>query len=90
MTWQEDYADKIQKMHEALPEDATLDDRKRALKELRGQLGVDQTSWGKKTWAKARLRYLVRFGYVSPHKPSHQESPLERMIRRAPPHPLED
>lgn len=81
-TWQESYSAAIEAMHETLPAGASLDDRIRALKQLRSDLGVETTSWGRKTWARARLRYLVRFGYVSPHKPSHQESPLERLMRQ--------
>lgn len=82
-TWEERYSSEIWNLHATLPETATLADRKRALKQLRNDLGVSVTSHGRKSWAKARLKYLARFGYVSPHKPSPQETPLERMIRRA-------
>ena len=76
-TWRTRYEACINQLHATLPEDATLEDRMRALNKLRGELGVDCTSWGRKTWAKARRSYLAKYGYK---KRGQKPTPLETTI----------
>ena len=70
MTWREGWAAEIQKVHETLPEDATLEDRIRAIKHLAPSKW--DPSWAKKSWQAARRDYLVRYGYVPKTKKVQQ------------------
>lgn len=68
MDWQHMASQAIERVHASLPEDATVADRKRALRAAASEFHGG-TSWGKKVWAKHSKRYLARFGPVVPQKP---------------------
>jgi hypothetical protein len=69
----------IDRVHQALPEGATLAERKSAV-DAAYPFGPRAYS-PYKTWLKARREYLCRYGYQPRNAPP--ESPLERMMRRA-------
>ena len=77
-TWKERYSIYIDKLHEQMPPDATLQDR---IKYLRKNIPSDATTYshGRKSWQAARRSYLARFGYL---KKGLGETPMERMMRR--------
>jgi hypothetical protein len=77
--WADAARETIQTVHAALPDTATLAERRKAI-DAAYPFGMRQYS-PYKSWLKARREYLVRFGYVPRNSPP--ESPLERMMRRA-------
>lgn len=79
--WEQMHAERIWEVHKTLPDDATLEDRIKALRKITPS--SSDPSWSRKTWQRARLKYLTKFGYVSKHKKKLPESPLERMMRRS-------
>lgn len=82
MTWLEEARATISKVDAALPADADLATRKRALRAAcPNRFRV--TSWGRKVWPKACNEYLRRFDNSPAAIPEKHLSPLERMMRRA-------
>jgi len=79
-TWRERFAIIIQEIHNTLPEDATLDDRVKALRENKPHMVIGGTSWGEKAWQAARRDYLNRYGYVKRGLPKMGKTPLELAI----------
>lgn len=61
MTWMDGAKRIIAEIDAALPADADLKTRKRALRENAWRLHQG-TSWGKKVWSKAVRTYLVPYG----------------------------
>lgn len=66
--WQHDAPIEIAKAVSGLPENATIAERKKALR-VHAYWFHGGTSWGKKVWAKHCKIYLARFGSVVPQKP---------------------
>lgn len=64
MDWSRMARETIAKIHASLPEDATLAERKRALKD--GYPFGEREYWPYKAWCKAKRKYLARF---EPYKP---------------------
>ncbi|CDZ61449.1 Hypothetical protein NGAL_HAMBI2605_15070 [Neorhizobium galegae bv. orientalis] len=60
-TWFDAATKIIDNVHRALPTDAHLTTRKRALREARPS-GFISTSWSRKVWQKAQRQYLQKFG----------------------------
>lgn len=61
MTWEEEAAAVIARIDATIPANASLVDRKWAL--LEGKpMKFACTSWGAKTWGRARRKYLYKFG----------------------------
>ena len=79
-SWFEKSAAVIAGVHAALPDDAPLTDRTKAV-DAAYPFG-SREYYPYKAWLKARTAYLSRFGYQKRGKPI-VESPLERMMRRA-------
>jgi hypothetical protein len=52
----------IREADEKLPEDATLNDRKKALRAVAGEFYCPGTSWPSQVWQQERRAYLARFG----------------------------
>jgi len=82
VTWRDEAISIIGNVHDALPADADVKARKRALREacpghFRG------TSWGRKVWGKAATQYLLKHGMKPRGSATLPESPLERLMRRA-------
>lgn len=69
----------IREAHEALPENATLAERKAAI-DAAYPFGPRKYH-PYKMWLKQRRAYLSKYGYISKSK-ALQESPLERLMRR--------
>ena len=85
MSWMDEARRAIQRAHEALPEDAELPTRKRAMRAA-CPYHFRSTSWGRKVWPKAVKEYLKRYDPVAKSDaeiPVGHLSPLERMMRRA-------
>lgn len=78
--WSDKARRTIQEVHQSLPDDASLAERKAAV-DAAYPFGERAYS-PYKTWLRARREYLCRYGYVPKGKPLI-ESPLERMMRRA-------
>lgn len=70
----------IQEVHQSLPEDATLNERMKAVDAA--YPFTERRYHPYKVWLKARREYLCRYGYQPKGKPL-VESPMERMMRRA-------
>ena len=66
--WQHDAPIEIAKAVSSLAENATIAERKKALR-AHAYWFHGGTSWGKKVWAKHCKLYLARFGPVVPQKP---------------------
>ncbi len=66
--WQHDAPIEIAKAVASLPDDATVAERKKALR-AHAYWFHGGTSWGKKVWAKHCKLYLARFGPTVPQKP---------------------
>lgn len=79
MDWSQHARETIQKVHASLPENATLDERKKAL--FDAYPFGDRAMWPYKAWNKAKREYLAKFDQSIP-KPKHL-SPLERQMARA-------
>jgi hypothetical protein len=79
-SWADEARRTIAEVHRTLPDNATLADRKAAV-DAAYPFGERAYS-PYKTWLKARREYLCKFGYVPKGKPL-EESPMERMMRRA-------
>jgi len=72
----------IAEAHQALPERASLAERKAA---VNAAYPFGQRAYSPyKTWLKARREYLCRYGYQPKGEPL-VESPMERMMRRGAP-----
>ncbi|MFL5900918.1 MAG: hypothetical protein ACJ75S_06930 [Solirubrobacterales bacterium] len=78
-SWSDMAQETIQRVHASLPDDATLEQRKKAIDDAY-PFGERKYS-PYKTWLKARRSYLARYGHKSRSAPP--ESPMERMMRRA-------
>lgn len=79
MKWAEESRRVIGEVHASLPADATLDQRKAALKAAY-PFG-ERKHWPYEAWLKAKRNYLRQFGdrpVVSVHR-----SPMERMIAKS-------
>lgn len=74
MTWRERWAAKIAKIDAELPDHATLEERKNAIKHLTPS--KYDPSWAKKSWQAARRDYLMRFGYVPRTKKQKEKERL--------------
>lgn len=86
MTWYEEAVAIMAEVDAALPAGTTLADRKRAILAAKPN-HFATTSWGSKTWGKARREYLAKHGdkpLPSPMRKPHL-SPLERMMTRSRP-----
>ncbi|MCP4990556.1 MAG: hypothetical protein GY928_32305, partial [Colwellia sp.] len=61
-TWKDQFLDYIEKLHDQMPEDATLEYR---IAFLRKNIpsGAKIYSHGRKSWQAARRTYLARYGY---------------------------
>lgn len=85
MTWMDEARAAINRAHAALPADADLPTRKRAMRAAcPGHFR--NTSWGRKVWPKAVKEYMKQFEPVAKSDaaiPAGHISPLERMMRRA-------
>ena len=79
MTWREQFAEIIWDAVKDMPEDATLEDRKRAVQDAR-PYWVNTTSHGKKSWQAARRDYLIKYGYIPKTKPRHNQAPSEQPL----------
>lgn len=80
MTWYDSAAAIIAKVHADLPPDADLKAREKALRAVAWQ-AHQGTSWGKKTWARARRDYLEKHGL--PKRAAKMPlSPLERLMEK--------
>lgn len=66
--WQHDGPIEVAKAVAHLPDDATIADRKKALRAAAYDFHGG-TSWGQKVWSKHCKIYLARFGPVAPQKP---------------------
>lgn len=78
--WMDGAKSIIAEIDAALPADADLKTRKRALRENAWRLHQG-TSWGKKVWSKATRAYLAPYGPKSDAAiPPKHLSPLERMM----------
>lgn len=80
MSWSDEAASVIREVHAALPKDATLAERKRAV-DAAYPFG-SREQWPYKAWLKARKAYLVQHGY-GPALPLEEQlaryqSPMER------------
>jgi hypothetical protein len=74
----------IAKLTEELPADASLGERKQALRPNNRPHEFVVTSWGRKSWQRAQKDYLAQFGPKSDAQvPPKHLSPLERMMARA-------
>ncbi len=85
MTWMDQARAVIKRYDEQVPGTTSLEDRKRALRQL-CPAHFRSTSWGRKVWPKASKEYLKRFEPVAKSDaaiPASHLSPLERMMRRA-------
>lgn len=87
MTWEEEATAIIWQVHASLPADANLQTRRKACLEARTS-PFTMTSWGKKTWARAQTKYLMKYGYVPKNAQSiplieSHLSPLQRAMERA-------
>ncbi|MER9217921.1 hypothetical protein NKI48_03150 [Mesorhizobium sp. M0644] len=85
MAWMDRARSLIAALDAAMPADATIADRKRALRENAWRLHGG-TSWGKKVWSKARREYLARHGERPTSDaavPVKHLSPLERMMAKS-------
>lgn len=86
MTWSDGAWFTIDRVHQSLPEDATLEQRVKALKDAAWGFHGG-TSWGQKVWQRARREYLAKYGY-RPKTGKQAEalpllSPLDRMYQKA-------
>lgn len=68
MDWSDDARKVIGKVHLSLPEDATFEERKKAV-DAAYPFGVRQY-WPYKAWLKARKAYLSKYGAIYPQKPT--------------------
>lgn len=85
MTWMDQARAVIKRYDSETPGTISLDDRKRALRQL-CPAHFRSTSWGRKVWPKAVKEYLKRFEPVAKSDaaiPAAHLSPLERTMRRA-------
>lgn len=82
--WQKTASHVIGEVHRALPADADLAARKKALRAA-SPWEFASTSWGRKVWAKHSRVYLEKFGLplLKAKAIANQLSPLERMIAKA-------
>lgn len=81
-TWRDDAIAIIGRAHDALPADADLKARKRALRDACPH-EFRSTSWGRKVWGKAATQYLLKHGMKPRGADKLPETPLERLMRRA-------
>lgn len=81
-TWRDGAVAIIGQVHNALPADADIKARKRALREACPH-EYRSTSWGRKVWGKAATAYLTKMGMPSRAKAELPMSPMERMMQRA-------
>ena len=79
MTWADSAKAAILRAHDALPADATLAARTKAIDDAY-PFG-SRECFPYKAWLKERRAYLVRYGYVPKSAPGPTD--LERMMRRA-------
>lgn len=79
MNWHDKAMLAIRQVHETLPDDISLAERRKAI-DAAYPFGPREYH-PYKQWLKARRAYLTRYG----HKPRNTlpESPMERMMRRA-------
>ena len=85
MTWRDNAVAVIIQIDAALPSDADIKARRKALREGRPYWFSD-TSWGRKVWAACARQYLERHGLDPGHgRRKLPESPMERMMRRGGP-----
>lgn len=82
MTWRDTAVAIIGEVHNALPTDADIKARKRALREACPH-EFRSTSWGRKVWGKAATAYLKKFGMKPIGADKLPLSPLERLMQRA-------
>lgn len=83
-TWCEEAKAHIARLTASLPDDATLGERKQALRPNNRPHQFVVTSWGRKSWQRAQKEYLAQFGPKSDASvPPRHLSPLERMMARA-------
>lgn len=81
-TWRDGAIQIIGEVHNALPPDADIKARKRALREACPH-EYRATSWGRKVWGKAATAYLVKMGMPKKIQSALPISPLERMMQRS-------
>lgn len=67
--WQNDADRFIQQVHDSLPADATLTQRRAALRKVAADFHLF-TGWGQKVWSKKVRKYLEQHG-LEPLKPRH-------------------
>lgn len=79
MTWSAEAATVINRVHQSLPADATLAERKKAV-DAAYPFGP-RSHWPYKAWLKQRRQYLGKYGYRRQTK-RLPETPLERFIRK--------
>jgi len=80
MTWAGEALEVINRVHQSLPVDATLAERKKAL-DAAYPFGC-RAMWPYKAWLKQRRQYLGKYGYRRQAK-RLAETPLERLIRKS-------
>lgn len=80
MTWRDGAVAIIGEVHNALPADADIKARKRALREACPH-EYRSTSWGRKVWGKAATAYLTKMG-MPKRGSTIPMSPLERLMQR--------
>lgn len=78
-SWYETARDRIAVVHAGLPSNATLEERKAALKDAY-PFG-ERARWPYKAWCKAQREYLARHEQVT--STNKHLSPMERMMARA-------
>lgn len=83
-TWREEAEAEIARLVADLPADATIAERKAALRPDNRPYKFVVTSWGRKSWQRAQREYLAKFGPKSDAEiPARHLSPLERMMAKA-------
>lgn len=82
MSWHATAIHIIGQVHSALPADADVKARKRALNEAR-PWEFSSTSWGRKVWGKAATAYLLKHGMKPRGSAKLPLSPLERLMQKA-------
>lgn len=83
-SWYEDAKAHIARLTATLPADASLGERKQALRPANRPHPFVVTSWGRKSWQRAQKEYLAQFGPKSDAQVRRTHlSPLERMMLRA-------
>jgi hypothetical protein len=80
MSWTDSARDHIAIIHDALPDDATFEQRVKALRD--GYPFEMRSGWAYKAWLKARKEYLAKYCAPTTDTKQWPLSPLERLIAK--------